>query len=96
MKYLHPLYLRQRAFQVALVIKSLPANAGDVRDLGSVPGGGSGNLPPGFLPGKSHGYRATVNRITKSWTRKATQHTHRHTHTHTHTHASWTEHKAVQ
>ena len=26
------------AFQAALVVKSLPANAGDVGDLGSIPG----------------------------------------------------------
>ena len=44
MKYFHSLYLRQRAFQVALVINNLPANAGDVRDLGSVSGRGNGNL----------------------------------------------------
>ena len=37
------------AFQVALVAKNLPANAGDIRDLDSVPGlgissgGGDGN-----------------------------------------------------
>ena len=37
------------ASQVALVIKNLPANAGDVRDMGSIsglgrsPGGGHGN-----------------------------------------------------
>ena len=27
-----------RAFQVALVLKNLPVNAGDVRDAGSIPG----------------------------------------------------------
>ena len=27
-----------RAFQVALLVKNLPANAGDIRDLGSFPG----------------------------------------------------------
>ena len=27
-----------RASQVALVIKNLPANAGDIRDVGSIPG----------------------------------------------------------
>ena len=38
------------ASQVALVVKKLPANAGDVRDVGSIPelerspGGGHGNL----------------------------------------------------
>ena len=37
------------AFQVALVVKNPPANAGDVRDMGSIPrlgrspGGGHGN-----------------------------------------------------
>ena len=28
------------AFQVALVIKNPPANAGDIRDMGSIPGWG--------------------------------------------------------
>ena len=38
-----------RAFQVALVLKNLPVNAGDVRDAGSIPvserspGEGNGN-----------------------------------------------------
>ena len=42
---------------------SLPANAGDLRDVGSIPGsgrspgGGHGN-PPVFLPGESHGQRS--------------------------------------
>ena len=40
---------QQAESQVALVVKNLPANAGDVRDVGSVPGsekspgGGNGN-----------------------------------------------------
>ena len=29
-----------RVFQVALVVKNLPANAGDVRDTGTIPGSG--------------------------------------------------------
>ena len=29
-----------RASQVALLVKNLPANAGDIRDLGSIPGSG--------------------------------------------------------
>ena len=39
-----------RASQVALMVKNLPANAGDMRNLGSIPGsgrssgGGHGNL----------------------------------------------------
>ena len=48
------------------IVKNLPANAGDVRDSGSVPGlgrspGGRAWQPtPGFLPGKSHGQRSLV------------------------------------
>ena len=33
----HTLF-RRRAFQGALVVKNLPANAGDARDVGSIPG----------------------------------------------------------
>ena len=36
------------ATQVALVVKNLPANAGDVRDMGSIPGSGRS-------PGGGHG-----------------------------------------
>ena len=45
------------------MVKNLPANAGEVRDEGSIPGlgrspgVGNGN-PPLFLPGKSHGQRS--------------------------------------
>ena len=51
------------ASQVALVIKNLPANAGDARDASSIPGlgrsPGEGNEPtPIFLPGESHGQRS--------------------------------------
>ena len=65
----------ERAFQVALVVKSLPANAGDIRDMGSIPGSGRS-------PGGGHGnplqysclknpvdrgtWGATVHRVTKS------------------------------
>ena len=41
----------QRLSQVALVVRNLPASAGDIRDLGSIPGlgsspgGGQGNPP---------------------------------------------------
>ena len=52
-----------RVSQVALVVKNLSANAGDVRDVGLIhelgrsPGGGHGNP---FLPGESHGQRSLV------------------------------------
>ena len=65
-----------RAFQVALVVKNLPANAGDLRDEGSIPG-------LGRSPGEGHGnpiqYSCLENLmdrgacgvcgVAKSWTR---------------------------
>ena len=51
------------ASQVALVVKNPPANARDLRDVGSIPGSGrspgeeNGN-PLQFLPGESHGQRS--------------------------------------
>ena len=47
-------------FPGGAVVKNLPANAGEARDAGSIPG--SGRFPwrkkllpiPGFLPGESH------------------------------------------
>ena len=33
-------YGNHRASQVALVVKNLPANLGDIRDAGSIPGSG--------------------------------------------------------
>ena len=47
---------------MALVVKNLLTNAGDVRDVGSIPGQ-EGPLEewqptPAFLPGKSHGQRS--------------------------------------
>ena len=68
----------QRTSQVVLVVKNLSVNAGDVRDVGSVPGSGRS-------PGGRHGnplqysclgnpmdrgaWRAAVHRVAKSWTR---------------------------
>ena len=65
------------AFQVALVVKNPPANEGDVRDVGSIPGSGRS-------PGGGHGnplqysclenpmdrgaWQAMVHRVTKYWT----------------------------
>ena len=63
--------------QVALVVKKLPASAGDVRDMGSVPGlrrfpgGGYGNpLQYSRLenPMDRRAWRATVHEVTKNWT----------------------------
>ena len=70
-------YTLMWASQVVLVIKNLPANAGDIRDTGSVP-------ELGRSPGEGHGnplqysclenpmdrgaWWATVHRVAKSWT----------------------------
>ena len=62
---------------LALVVKNLPANAGDVRDVGSIagserpPGGGNGNpLQRSCLenPKDRGAWRATVHRVTKRQT----------------------------
>ena len=82
-----------RASQMALELKNLPANAGDIRDAGSIPG--CGRFPeekkwqptPVFLPGKSHGQRSLVGyspwgckaSVTNECTRVCTC-THVHTH----------------
>jgi len=55
-----------RASQVALVVKNLLANAGDIRDTGLIPGserfpgGGQWQPTPVFLPGEYHGQRSLV------------------------------------
>ena len=51
------------ASQLVLVIKNLPANAGDIRDMGSIPSWESPcrrkwHPTPVFLPGESHGQRS--------------------------------------
>ena len=62
---------------MALVIKNPPANAGDVRDAGSIPGlgrylgGGNGNsLQYSSLenPMDRGTWRTTVHGVAKSWT----------------------------
>jgi len=64
--------------QVALAVKNLPANAGNVTDAGSIPG--SGRNPGGWNgnplqyscllnPMDRGAWQATVHRVTKSWTR---------------------------
>ena len=62
---------------MVLVVKNLPANAGDTREadlipeLGRSPGGGHGNpLQHSCLenPMDRGAWRATVHMVTKSWT----------------------------
>ena len=74
--------------QVALVVKNMPAIAGDIRDTGSIPGsgrspgGGHGNLLQySWLenPMDRGAWQAIVHSVTKSWTRLshlARTHTH--------------------
>ena len=66
------------ASQVALVIKNLPANAGDIRDVGSIPesgrspGGGHSNPLQYFClenPMDRGAWWMTVHGVVKNWTR---------------------------
>ena len=49
---------------MVLEVKNQPVNAGDTRDVGSIPGsgqstgGGHGSPTPIFLPGEPHGQRS--------------------------------------
>ena len=65
------------------VVKNLPANAGDIRDVSLIPGSGrspgegNGNLLQYSClenPTDRGAWRATVHRVTKCWTRLSTQH----------------------
>ena len=63
------------ASQIALVVKSLPANAGDLRDPGSIPGRspGGGHINPLQYPCQDNSidrgaWLATIYKVAKSWT----------------------------
>ena len=67
----------KRASQVALVVKNLPANTGDVGDKGSIPGsvrslgGGNDNLFQYSclkIPIDRGAWQTTVQRVAKTWT----------------------------
>ena len=69
------------ATQVAPVVKNLPANSGDVKDVGLIPGlgrssgGGQGNpLQYSCLenPMDRGGWQATVYKVAKNWTQLGT------------------------
>ena len=78
------------------MVKNLPTNAGDIGDMGSIPGlgrslgEGDGNpLWDSCLenPMDRGAWRATVHGVAKTWTRlSACARVVSHTHTHTHTH----------
>ena len=58
-------YSFELASQVVLVVKNPPANSGDIRDVGSIPGLGRSwrrEWQPSsvFLPGEYHGQRSLV------------------------------------
>ena len=53
--------IENRASQVALVLKNLPANAGDIRDAGSIPG-------LGRFPGGGHGNPLQYSCLENPWT----------------------------
>ena len=64
-----------------LVVKNLPANAGDIRDVGLIPGSGrspgGGNGNPLQYSGLGNpmdrgAWWATVNGVTKSWAQPST------------------------
>ena len=61
----HPLLCIKWASQVALMVKNLPANAGDKRHgfdhwVGKIPWRRAWQPTPIFLPGESHGQRSLV------------------------------------
>ena len=70
------LYSIYGASQVALEVKNFPTSAGDVRDMGSIPGsgrspgGGHGNLLQYSClenPMDREAWQATVHGVAKSW-----------------------------
>ena len=84
------LYVHMYASQVVLVVKNLPSNARDIRDMGLIPG--SGRSPQGGYGNPLHyswlenstdrgAWWATVLRVTKIRTRlKQLAHMHAHVH----------------
>ena len=75
--YILYIYVCVCILKLALVVKNLPANAGDIRDAGSIPGSGrsgEGNSNPFQYsclgnPMDRGAWQATVPGVTKSWTR---------------------------
>ena len=70
-------YIWLRASQTALVVKNMPASAGDIRDMASIPwserspGGGHGNPLQYYClenPTDRGDWQATVHRVSRNWT----------------------------
>jgi hypothetical protein len=83
---LFPFCPKFKAFQVALVIKNLAANAGDIRDASSIPGWGRSSTAGNYNPlqysclENSMGrgaWQTTIHRATES---DMTEHTHTQVH----------------
>ena len=74
--------------QVALVVRNLPANAGDARDVGSIPGGGKRQPTPVFLPENFH--RQKEPSRLQSMGSQIAGHNRVCVHTHTQTHTYFT------
>ena len=81
--------------QAMLVVKTPPANVGDIRDMGLISVSGRSprewngdSLQYSFLENPMDGgaWQATGHRVAKSQTRLKRVGMHAHTHTHTHTH----------
>ena len=77
LKYLVDSHTLNQASQVEQVVKNLPANAGDITDMGSSPGlgrsPGEGNGNPFKCsclenPMYRGAWQATVHRVIQSWT----------------------------
>ena len=75
LSFLRNLYTVFWAFQMALVAKNLPANAGDVKRfefnlcVRKIPWRRAWQPTPVFLPGEAHGQRSLVgHRVTESQT----------------------------
>ena len=58
-------YILKWASQVALVVKNVPASAGDIRDTGSVPG--SGRSPGGGIPWSGQTTSIFMHRESHGW-----------------------------
>ena len=84
------------ASQVALVVRNLPANAGDTSGsdpwVGKIPRRSKWQSTPVFLPVQFHGQRSLVGCSTwghkeLDMTEQLSTHTHTRVRTHTHTHS---------
>ena len=74
---------------MALLVKNLPVNAGDVKDAGSIPGSGRSpgegrgrQLTPIYLPGESQGQRSPIGALQSIGLQRVGHNSYGLTHTH--------------